>query len=56
MLNSEEEHSIIKKEVDNIDLARIFAGMPDLSGESGGTGTGNQFLKDLYSFQLIYRN
>lgn len=55
MLNSEEEHSIIKKEVDNIDLARIFAGMPDLSGESGGAGKGNQFLKDLYSFQLVYK-
>lgn len=55
IINDKVERDIIRTEVKEIDLDRIFAGLPNLSGNLGGLGAENQFLKDLYSFKLAYK-
>ena len=45
----------IKRETDRIDLDQIFSNIPDLTDEYGESGNeGKDFLKALYSFQLVY--
>lgn len=55
IINDEDTRKVIESEINQIDLDQLFSELPDLSGNFIGFGKENQFLKDLYSFNLAYK-
>lgn len=48
------EEAKIKKEYSQIDLEKVFTSLPALPEGYSAYGDKNQFLKDLYSFNVVY--